>query len=86
MTDYALLELNFYISPLLTAAGLIAFAVPSSLGQTGAATTPASPLPTDAAYVATMSFDVASVRESGYERRLHDECTVRGAYDDVSCN
>ncbi|MDP9050563.1 MAG: TIGR03435 family protein [Acidobacteriota bacterium] len=45
-------------------AGWIALAVPSSPAQAGAATTPASSLPANAPYVPTMTFDVASVRES----------------------
>ena len=65
MTDYALPKLNFGINPLLVAAGLMALAVPSSSpGQAGAATTPTSSLPANAPYVATMTFDVASVREN----------------------
>jgi uncharacterized protein (TIGR03435 family) len=42
----------------------MALAVPSSLGQAGAAAKTASSLPADAPYVPTMTFDVASVRES----------------------
>jgi uncharacterized protein (TIGR03435 family) len=64
MTDRALPKLNIGISPLLVAAGWIALAVPSSLGQAGAATTPGSSLSANAPYVATMTFDVASVREN----------------------
>ena len=64
MTDYELPKLNFGINPLLVAAGLMALAVPSSPGQAGAATTPTSSLPANAPYVATMTFDVASVREN----------------------
>ena len=64
MTDYALPKLNFGIIPLLVAAGLMALAIPSSLGQAGAATTPTSSLPANAPYVPTMTFDVASVREN----------------------
>jgi uncharacterized protein (TIGR03435 family) len=62
MADYALPKLNVRIKLLLVAAALIALAVPSSLGQAGAATTPS--LPANAPYVPTMTFDVASVRES----------------------
>ena len=62
MTDYALPKLNFGINLLLVAAGWMALAVPSSLGQAGAATKPASSLPANAPYVPTMTFDVASVR------------------------
>jgi uncharacterized protein (TIGR03435 family) len=63
MTDYALPKLNLGIIPLLVAAAWMALAVPSSLAQKGAATTPASSAPANAPYVATMTFDVASVRE-----------------------
>ncbi|HEY2469273.1 MAG TPA: TIGR03435 family protein [Terracidiphilus sp.] len=48
------------MSPLLVAAGLISLAVPSSPGQTSATTSQSSKAP----YVATMTFDVASVREN----------------------
>jgi uncharacterized protein (TIGR03435 family) len=44
--------------------GLMALAVSASLGQSGAATTPTSTLAANAPYVATMTFDVASVREN----------------------
>jgi uncharacterized protein (TIGR03435 family) len=64
MTAYALPRLTFGISPLLVAAGLMVLAAPPSLGQAVAATTPASSLPANAPYVATMTFDVTSVRES----------------------
>jgi uncharacterized protein (TIGR03435 family) len=64
MTDYALPKVNFGINSVLVAAALIVFAAPSSPGQAGAATTPASSLPANAPYVATMTFDVASVREN----------------------
>jgi uncharacterized lipoprotein YbaY len=64
MSDYALPKLNLGINPLFVAAGLMALAVPSSLGQAGAAITPASSLPANAPYVPTMTFDVASVREN----------------------
>jgi uncharacterized protein (TIGR03435 family) len=56
-------KLNFGIDPLLVAAALIAFTVPSQ-GQTDAATISKSSLPANAPYVATMTFDVASVREN----------------------
>ena len=64
MTEHTLPKLNFGVNSLFVAAGLMALAVPSSLGQTGAATTPTSSLPANAPYVATMTFDVASVREN----------------------
>jgi uncharacterized protein (TIGR03435 family) len=50
--------------PVFIAIGLISLAMPSSLGQSGAANTPASSQLTNAPYVATMTFDVASVREN----------------------
>ena len=46
----------------------MALAFRSSLGQAGAATTPASPLSPNAPYVPVMTFDVASVRETGPDR------------------
>jgi hypothetical protein len=64
MTEHALLKLNFGVIPLFVAAGMMALSVPSSLGQAGAATTPTSSLPANAPYAATMTFDVASVREN----------------------
>ncbi|MGA9584114.1 MAG: TIGR03435 family protein [Terracidiphilus sp.] len=64
MTDYSPPQLNVDISTLLVAAALMAFAAPSSLGQAGTATTSGSSLPATAPYVATMTFDVASVREN----------------------
>jgi len=64
MTEHALPKLNFGVNPLFVAAGLMALAVPPSLGQAGAATTPTSSLPANTPYVATMTFDVASVREN----------------------
>jgi uncharacterized protein (TIGR03435 family) len=45
-------------------AGLMALAVRNCLGQSGAATTPTSSLPANTPYIATMTFDVASVREN----------------------
>jgi uncharacterized protein (TIGR03435 family) len=63
MSDYAIPKLNFGISPLLVAAGWMALAVPSSLGQAGAATKPTSSLSANAPYVPRMTFDVASIRE-----------------------
>ena len=64
MTDYALPKLNSGINRLLIAVGWMALAVPSSIGQAAAATKTASSLPANAPYVATMTFDVASVREN----------------------
>jgi uncharacterized protein (TIGR03435 family) len=64
MTDHSLLELKFRVRPLLVAVGLMALAVPCLPGQSGASTTSGSSLPAAAPYVATMTFDVASVREN----------------------
>src|ERR1700728_1334850 len=64
MTDHALSKLNFRIIPLFAAAGLMALALSSSKGQTGAATPPASSSPANVPHVAAMTFDVASVREN----------------------
>jgi uncharacterized protein (TIGR03435 family) len=50
------------VNTLFVAAGLLAVAAHSSLGQAGAADT--SSAPANAPYVATMTFDVASVREN----------------------
>jgi uncharacterized protein (TIGR03435 family) len=52
------------IKALLAAAGWIALAVPCSLGQAGSATPPASSSLANAPYAATMTYDVASVREN----------------------
>jgi len=78
MTDFALPKLNFGIKRLLVAAALIALAVPSLPAQAGAATTPASSMPANAPYVATMTFDVASVRESKPDP--NGWITVRGEF------
>jgi uncharacterized protein (TIGR03435 family) len=64
MINYALPRLTFGINTLFVAAGWLAFAVTSGLGQASAAATPASSSPGNAPYVATMTFDVASVREN----------------------
>ena len=64
MTEHALPKLKFRVIPLFIATGLMTLAAPPSPGQAGAATAPASSLPADAPYVATMTFDVASVREN----------------------
>jgi uncharacterized protein (TIGR03435 family) len=63
MNGHVLPNINFGIKPLLIAAGLTALALPC-WGQAGAAqpSTPASLA--NAPYAATMTFDVASVRES----------------------
>ncbi|MFZ0396393.1 MAG: TIGR03435 family protein [Terracidiphilus sp.] len=49
---------------LLAAAALIALPTPCALAQTAAPATSTSSLPASAAYVATMTFDVASVRQT----------------------
>jgi uncharacterized protein (TIGR03435 family) len=64
MNGHALSRLRFGIKTLFVAAWWLAFAVPSGLGQAGAAAAAASSLPANAPYVATMKFDVASVREN----------------------
>jgi len=64
MNGHALSRLRFGIKTLFVAAWWLAFAVPSGLGQAGAAAAAASSLPANAPYVATMTFDVASVREN----------------------
>src|SRR5579863_4353073 len=64
MTDHVPPRLTFGINRLLISALLMSLAAPSSSGQIGAATTPASSLPANTPYVATMTFDVASVREA----------------------
>jgi phosphate-selective porin len=55
MTGHTSSKRNFGINALLAAASWLTLAVPSSLGQAGAAAAP---------YQATMTFDVASVREN----------------------
>jgi uncharacterized protein (TIGR03435 family) len=64
MAEHDFAKLNVGVIPLFIAAGMMALPAPFSLGQAGAATTPASSLPANAPYVATMTFDVASVREN----------------------
>ena len=65
MTEPDLSKRTFGINALLAAAGLMALAMPSSLaGQAGTATPPAASSPANAPYVATMTYDVASVREN----------------------
>jgi len=65
VSDSVIPKFNCGITILLVAAGLVTSAVPSSLGQAVAATTPFSPV--DAPYVPSMKFDVASVRQSKAE-------------------
>jgi len=55
---------NVRVSPLLVAAGLIALALPNALAQSGASTPLPSSLYDSGPYVASMTFDVVSVRES----------------------
>ena len=64
ISNYAFPKLTLAIRPPLVAAALIALSVPSSPGQAGAVTTSAASTPANAPYVPTMTFDVASVRES----------------------
>jgi len=63
MSNCALPKMNTALNPLLVAAGLMALAVPS-LAQAVTAPTPPSSLPADAPYAATMTFDIASIREN----------------------
>src|SRR5580700_3978562 len=64
MTEHDLSHRILGINPLIAAAGWVALAMPSSLvGQAGTATTPPS-APANPPYVATVAFDVASVREN----------------------
>ncbi len=79
--------MKFGVRPLLVAAGLVALAVPSCLGQAGGATASASSSPVSAEYVPTMTFDVASVRENkdiDMNARLYDERPFYVEYDNVS--
>jgi len=64
MTEHALPKLTVCVISLFVAAGFMALAVPSSLGQAGETATPAASSPENAPYVATMTFDVSSVREN----------------------
>jgi len=64
MTDCDFRKLNFGVNVLFVTAGWMALAMPSALGQAGAAATPATSATADAPYVATMTFDVASVRQN----------------------
>jgi uncharacterized protein (TIGR03435 family) len=61
MTEHALPRSNFDVKPLLVVAGLMTLTLRCCLGQIGAA---ASSTAAKAPYVATMTFDVASVREN----------------------
>lgn len=64
MTEHLLPKRNCGINALFAAAGWMALAVPSSMGQTATATPPTSSSPASPPYAATMTFDVASVREN----------------------
>jgi uncharacterized protein (TIGR03435 family) len=64
MNGCILSKSGFRISTFLFAAGSMALAAPSSLGQTGAATTQTPAIPSNTSYVPTMTFDIASVREN----------------------
>jgi uncharacterized protein (TIGR03435 family) len=63
ITERAPSTLNVVVGLLSVAAGLTILVMPSAGQAIGTATTK-SPSPADAAYVATMTFDVASVREN----------------------
>ena len=63
MTDYAFPKSTFGINRLLISALLMAAAPGSALGQESTAATPASAVSPNTPYMATMTFDVASVRE-----------------------
>jgi hypothetical protein len=79
MTEYALPKLTVGVISLFVAVGLMTLAVSSSLGQAGAAATPPSSSPENAPYVATMTFDVASVRESK-DIDVHSGFTMSGEF------
>jgi uncharacterized protein (TIGR03435 family) len=64
MTEHALPQLKFGVILLFVAAAQMALASPSSLGQSSATNATTSSSPANAPYVATMTFDVASVREN----------------------
>lgn len=64
MTEHSFPRSKPRVNVLFVAAGLLALAVPSAMGQAGAAAAPASASPASAPYVPTMTFDVASVREN----------------------
>lgn len=63
-SDYVLPRFDSAINTLLIAAGLFALAVPPSLAQAGAVKTATSLVPASAPHNATMTFDVASVRQN----------------------
>jgi uncharacterized protein (TIGR03435 family) len=65
MSRCALSKLDVGICTFLFAAGLMTLGAPSSLAQTGAATTQTPAASASVAYVPTMTFVVASVRENG---------------------
>jgi uncharacterized protein (TIGR03435 family) len=69
------------IHPLFFAASLLTIALPSSRGQAGAAATSAAPANTP--YVATMTFDVASVRENK-DLDMHAGFTMGGHFESNS--
>jgi hypothetical protein len=79
MAEYALPKSNLGVNCLFVAAVLIAFAGPFSLGQTGSTNTKASSAPANAPYVATMTFDVASVRENK-DIDMHAGYTMGGQF------
>jgi len=62
MTEHTLQKMNIGINTVFAAAVFMANTIPSSLAQAGAAATPSASANTP--YVATMTFDVASVREN----------------------
>ena len=71
MNDYAFPKLTFGINPLLAAAVLAALPLPACLAQVGAAQSSTPSLPANAPYVATMTFDVASIHESRPGPEMH---------------
>jgi uncharacterized protein (TIGR03435 family) len=62
MTEHTPRKMNIGINPIFIAVAWLSLAASSSFAQAGAAAT--SPAPANAPYVATMTFDVASVREN----------------------
>lgn len=64
MTDYVFPTSNFGIFCLGLALGLMSLLAPSCLGQAGALPSSTSPSSANAPYIATMTFDVASLREN----------------------
>jgi uncharacterized protein (TIGR03435 family) len=71
MNDYAFPKLTFGINPLLAAAILAALPLPACLAQVGAAQSSTPSLPANAPYVATMTFDAASIHESRPGPEMH---------------